>query len=184
MNQISTITVENDATDLVLALDNVVKNLPKELRIVSWKVANKTKALIAKSVTRELAVAQKVVRSQMAQVRKEPTGAMVTLKKTRRIPLKKFGARQTKKGVSYRISKTEGRKKIASAFIVTKLGGHVFKRVGKQRLPIQKLFGPSPWGVFAINERQRHVTPQVEAEMRKQLTERLRFKTLKKNGVI
>lgn len=188
---ISSITVQNDARDLSQALGNVVDNLPKEMRIVSWKTAKKTTSFIAKAVTSELSVAQRVIKKQMTQKRVGKTGAEVVLKKSNRISLKDFKARQIKKGVSYKISKSKGRKTIAGAFrgprpgvIAQKLNGHVFKRIGATRNPIQKLYGPSPWGVFAINKMQAQTTPKVNLELRKQMLERLRFKKLKKAGVI
>lgn len=180
----STVTVQDNASDLVTSLGNVTTNLRKELRIVSWKVSGKTKSLIAKEVTKELAVAQKVVRRHLKAKRVEPTGALVRLEYQARIPLRDYKARQTKKGVSYKISKTKGRSKIASAFIVNKLGNHVFVRSGKSRLPIRKLYGPSPWGVFVVNKMTADLTPKVKSELTKQLAERLRFKTLKQSGAI
>lgn len=185
------ITVQNDASDVVNALGAVVSNLPKELRIVSWKTARKTKSLIAKEVTKELAVPQKIVRAELSQARREPTGAEVALRKTARIPLRDFKARQVRSGVSYKISKTKGRKRIDGAFqgprpgvVFTKFRGHVFTRVGTARLPIRKLYGVSPWGVFAINKQQKQVTPKVNQELRKQLADRLRYQKLKKSGAI
>ena len=73
------------------------------------------------------------------------------------IPFKYFGAKQTKKGVTLRIKKTEPRKLIKSAFIGGYLpikqkggkyipvklkswgGGHVYQRKTKRWLPISKL---------------------------------------------
>ena len=186
-----TITVQSEANFLVRSLGNVVRNLPKELRIVSWKTARKTKSFMAKEVTKELATPQKVVKATLKTDRKEPTGAEVTLRKTSRISLREFKARQTRAGVSYRISKSKGRQTVQGAFTGPKPGltfvkfrGHVLKRVGKSRLPIRKLYGPSPWGVFAVNKLQTTVTPKVNAELRKQLQERLRYQKLKKSGAI
>ena len=55
----------------------------------------------------------------------------------RNIPLKAMKPRQTKSGV------TAGPAKRPGAFISKKLGGHVFERVGKERLPIKKSQGVS-----------------------------------------
>lgn len=57
------------------------------------------------------------------------------------IPLRDFGARQTRKGVS--AAPWGVRRVFPGAFIVKSKGGHVFKRTGKKRLPIEKLWGPS-----------------------------------------
>lgn len=56
----------------------------------------------------------------------------------RSLNLINFGAKQTLKGVSIKISRDGGRKLIPGAFIANK-GRTVFKRVGKERLPIKAL---------------------------------------------
>ena len=66
----------------------------------------------------------------------------------RRIPLISFGARQTKKGVTY---KKEGERiLIRHAFKATMKSGHtgIFKRKFSSRLPISELRGPSLGQVF------------------------------------
>lgn len=65
-----------------------------------------------------------------------------------RIPLKYLGARQKKKGVSYVVRKGGGRETLKHAFISDKLGGHVYMRITKDRLPIIKPMGPSVPEVF------------------------------------
>lgn len=55
--------------------------------------------------------------------------------------LKEFGARQTRKGVS--AAPWNRRRVFPHTFIVGSLGGHVFERKGKSRLPIRKLWGPA-----------------------------------------
>ena len=55
--------------------------------------------------------------------------------------LKEFGARQTAKGVS---AAPWGKRRVfPHAFIAPTLGGHVFIREGRSRLPIRKLWGPA-----------------------------------------
>lgn len=186
-----TVTVQMDSSEVVKSLDNVVKNLSKELGIVAWKTARKGKSLVAKDVTKELAVTQKVVKKELAAKRIGKTGAEVTIDKSPRIPLRDFKARQIKRGVSYRISKTKGRKTIPGAFqgprpgqMNVKWRGRVFKRTGKKRLPIIQLYGPSPWGVIVKNRRIRPIANQLNQELRKQLAERLRYQRLKKSGAI
>lgn len=73
--------------------------------------------------------------------------AVIRAKKLRkRNPgLQNYSATQTKKGVSYRIRKDQGRKKLPHAFKATmpKGGEGVFVRTGKKRLPIVRKVGPS-----------------------------------------
>lgn len=57
------------------------------------------------------------------------------------MPLSDFKARQTGKGVS--ASPWGNRRIFPKTFIVSKLGGNAFKRVGTKRLPIEKLWGPA-----------------------------------------
>lgn len=60
------------------------------------------------------------------------------------------GTKQTKHGVSYRISRMAGRKKIEHGFIATMPSGHrgVFARGLPSRLPIGEKRGPSIWKVI------------------------------------
>jgi len=59
------------------------------------------------------------------------------------------GTRQTKHGISYRLSRTVGRKRIEHGFIATMPSGHrgVFARGGPSRLPIKEARGPSIWKI-------------------------------------
>ncbi len=183
--------LQMNADPVIRDLGTLVKNLPRETAIVSGKTARRGKSIIAKDISKELAVPQKVVRKQLEVAKTGKTGATTTLKKSFRIPLKNFKASQTRAGVSYRISKRKGRKTVPGAFMGAKpgvpsprLSNHVFKRVGKGRLPIRKLHGPSPWGVFVKRRRTRPVGQQIHAELRKQINERLRYRVLKSQGVI
>lgn len=62
------------------------------------------------------------------------------------IPVMKFGARQIRKGVSFKILKAGGRKVLRRGFIAKMPSGHtgVFRRAGTRRLPIieQKVVTP------------------------------------------
>lgn len=176
------------------AVGNAGRKMSAELAVAVNATARKTKSLMAKEVTKELAVAQKIVKKQITQIRKAKAAqpiAAVQLRKSDRIPLRDFGARQNKTGVSYRISKRTGRRTIPGAFQGPKPGlmktswrGHVFKRVGPARLPIIKLFGPSPLGVYAKQKAQKPVLLGTQEELGKQVERRIRFLLLKASGTI
>lgn len=165
------------------ALGDQIDRLPKELAMAVNATAGATKRQMAKEVTKELAVPQKVVTSKLSQPRKATrleTRAVVRMDKSRRISLREFGAKQNRSGVSYRISKSKGRKTVAGAFqgpkpgaISAKTRGNVFKRVGKSRLPIVKLNGPSPWGVFVKSGATDRVVKFAEDELEKQTKRRV-----------
>lgn len=172
---------------LAEAVERSGRNIRKEAAAVVNAVATKTQSGINKEIRTELAVKKKAIdgaleKGPRANAKNPFTD--VTLKATRRIPLKEFKARQTKKGTSYRISKSTGRRSVPGAFVSNKLGGHVFKRRSKKRLPIQKLYGPSPLRVFRRKEMLTPTRENVRAELRKQMLRRIKFNNLKAEGTI
>ena len=176
------------------AIEDTGRNLRKELAVACNATASKGKSIIAKQISKELATPQKNIRATISQSRKAKDtdiSATLEVRKDRRISLKEFGARQTKTGVSYKISKSRGRKSIPGAFqgpkpglINVKTKGNVFKRAGKARLPIVKLYGPSTWGVFVVGKKQGPSVDEIEAELKKQIDRRIRFIELKASGAI
>lgn len=176
------------------ALNDTTRKLQAELRVAVNATARKSKSLINKEIRTELAVTAKVVKSTIS-IKTEAKGtdltATVEVKKTARIPLRDFGARQNKTGVSAKISKSKGRKDYPGAFQGPKPGamkiswrGRVFVRTGATRLPIVQLFGPSPWGVMTKGDKLGPSEEQIQAELSKQIERRVRFITLKKTGAI
>ena len=189
------ITVKQSSLDsLKAAIEGTTRKIKSELRVAINATAAKSKSILNKEIRSELAVTAKVVSSTIRTKRKSEgndLSATVEVKKTARISLKEFGARQGKKGTSYKISKTKGRKTISDAFQGPKPGlmkaswkGNVFKRAGKARLPIVKLYGPSPFGVLTKGKKLEPSLKQTEAELVKQVQRRIRLITLKKTGAI
>lgn len=170
------------------------KSIPRELAAAFNDTAKKTKGDISKAIRQELAAPAGAVNKLIAITRRANAGSLsasVQLKKTKRIPLRDFGARQNKTGVSYKISKTSGRKTVKGAFQGPRPGvmkaswkGNVFKRAGAARLPIIKLMGPSPWGVFVENNLTPLQVKAIEAELRKQIERRIKLNTLRANGLV
>lgn len=189
------ITIDNSQiARLKKAIVDTGRDLRKEIRIAVNSTAKKSKSIISKQIRKELATSAKAVNKTITISKKAEfldLSATVEVKKTKRIPLREFGARQKKKGVSYRVSKTKGRKTILGAFQGPKPGmikaswrGRVFKRVGKARLPIVQLYGPSSWGVFVVGDKIGPSAKAAEAELKKQIDRRIRFINLKKSGAI
>lgn len=176
--------VEKSVAALYVALEHSPKKLRKQLAIAVNQVAKKTESLLAKEIAKELATPQKEIKATIAVTSKATSDNLssnVRQKKTRRISLKRFGGRQNKKGVRYKISKTKGSKQINGAFISEKLGGHVYKRNTKKRLPIDKLWGPSPWGVTVQNNLDDLLIKRdIEPELIKAIEKRIRFINFKK----
>lgn len=189
---------------LLVELKNVADNLKKELGVVSWKTARAGKRFIAKDVSSQIKVKQADVKALIREKRGD-TEASVSLKKTSRMPLKRFSPRQTKKGVTYRIEKQGKRQLLRGGFmgpkpgvIAAKLHGHVWIRKGymepgtsgprirgrKQREPIYIPRGPSPYGVVLKGERKVPIANEIRQELKKQLATRIRYLRLKQSGVI
>lgn len=190
-----TAKLKNDSlAELAKSVRAAGRKLPQETAAALNKVAGQTRTLMSRQVRTELAAPAKVVNKVLRKSRratKAQLRAAVALDKTRRIPLRDFGSRQTKAGVSYKISKRGKRGLAKGAFQGPKPGvmkaswrGNVFRRVGKARLPIVKLKGPSPWGVFVKNSMAYPVVAEVGPLLKKELERRIRFNTLKASGAI
>jgi hypothetical protein len=84
------------------------------------------------------------------------------------LPLRAFSPVRSGKGVSARV--WGKRRTYRGAFIVESIGGHVFRRVSKARLPIQKVWGPAV-------PKEMHTKEAIDAfekEVRTRLDGRLR----------
>lgn len=185
-----TFKVEGSGFD---ALVNIAEGfgpaIKKEMATAVNKTAKFHVGQIAKEVTKHVALKQKEVK-EVISVKKgsksRPT-AEVNLEKTSRFPLKRFGARQTKSGVTYRIEKGGKRKKIHNAFgpDIPRLGNNVFARKGKERLPIRKLFGVSAAGVYGKQNLKKVSKEQIEERLQYELNRRVRavkVRLIRKNG--
>lgn len=179
---------------LVKAVGDARKSLPRELSAAINATAKKTRLDIGRKIRNEIAVKKAVVESKIKLVRQaapQSLGAQVTLQESARIPLRDFGARQTKAGVSFKISKKGKRATVQGAFqgprpgvMNVKWRGRVFKRVGKERLPIVQLFGPSPWGVFTVKRMTPAQKQDIEAELEKQIERRINLNILRANKLV
>jgi hypothetical protein len=117
--------------------------------------------------------------------------AVVELKKTKRLGLRHFGAKQDKRGVSYKISKNGGRSRVDEAFSGPKPGvvkmswkGNAFKRVGASRLPIVQLKGVSAWGAYVKNKLSAPQLVVVQEELIKQIERRINLNILRAEGLV
>jgi len=166
------------------AIEGTSRSLLKEYAIAINQTAKACQGIMAKQVATQIKVKQAVVKSQTRVGRKASQtdlGTTVTIKPTARISLKEFGARQTKSGVTYQISKRGKRGRIPSGFIVSSLGGHAYQRRGKSRKPIDKLHGPSPWGLFVKGNAKPPTVEATQAELAKQIARRIKAITFKKS---
>lgn len=189
-------TISIDA-DQIQRLKNMLKGakpkVAQQLSIAINETQKKITVKASRAITEELAVKASVVKQKIKGKRatKGDLLAKVTVKASNRLSLREFGAKQNKRGVTYKISKTKGRKLIAGAFQGPKPGvvkiswrGNVFKREGKPRLPIVKRSGPSPWGVYVKSGKDPGIRKEARQILREQIERRIKFLKLKESGEI
>lgn len=175
-------------SELHKTIHSLGKSIPREMAVAINATARFVKSQIAKEIQATgLNVTQTIIKSKLksgdrANVAKPRTS--VTLRKDFRFGLDAFKASQTKKGVTYRIVKGGGRKRITNAFIPKRYGGKVYVRQAKSRGPLRQMRGVSPWGMFVKNNKTAVVSSLAIAELNKQVQRRIRFLTLKAAGEI
>jgi len=137
---------------------------PRELQTVLSRAINKVGVTARKRIidiiAQQIAVKKSDLRNRNVTLRRATYRDLMAniVISGRRIPIFNFGARQTKKGVTYRISRSGGRKTALGAFMesyasgtpIQMRSGHrgVFRRRQLEghelaRLPIEEIFGPS-----------------------------------------
>ncbi|MCE5185079.1 MAG: phage tail protein [Planctomycetaceae bacterium] len=138
----------------------MLREIPRGMATVMSRGINKTAVSVRAEVVRKIAaevnLSQKRIREALTISQANWTKWAATINISRkRIGLINFGARQTARGVSYKIDKAHGRKAIEHAFIATAKGAeNVWVRETDAdgtlvpRLPIVRLQGPSIGEVF------------------------------------
>lgn len=170
------------------------KKFPRELASAINAVSKKTRLEIGRDIRKTVNI-NKQESEKPLSIRKTATAespsARVELKKTPRLGLRHFGARQDKRGVSYKISKQGGRQRVNGAFQGPKPGvmntrwrGNVFKREGKSRLPIVQLKGVSAYGAYAKNELSKPQAKRIRDELKKQVERRIKLNILRAEGLV
>lgn len=191
------IAIEIDAKELKRlreAVGRAGKSITKELAAAINAVSKKTKLQMGRDIRATVAMKKDEAEKPLsirATATPENLKAIVTLKKTPRLGLRHFSARQDKRGTSYKIGKNGGRKRVDGAFQGPKPGvmrvkwkGNVFKRVGKARLPIVQLKGVSAYGAYAKNELEGPQVEAIKAELTKQMERRINLNILRANGLV
>jgi hypothetical protein len=191
------IGIEVDAKQLKRlreAVGKARKSLPRELAAAVNSVSKKTRLSIGREIRKTVNLkkdqAEKPIKITQTATAETPT-AKVSLAKEVRLGLQHFGARHDNRGVSYKIQKQGGRKRVNGAFmgprpgtLAPKLHGGVFKRVGKSRHPIIKLRGVSPYGAYAKNDLSEAEVKTINANLGKEMERRINLNILRANGLV
>ena len=191
------IEIEIDAKQLrrlEAAVNRAGKKFSKELAAAINKTASSTKIQIGKDVRSKVAMSvaesKKPIRQQ-AKASAANLRTVVSLVKTRRLGLQHFGARQDKRGVSFRIDKTKGRQRINGAFqgprpgqIKASWGGIVLQRKTKNKLPIVHLKGVSAFGTYVKNNFEKQQVALIRSQLRKEMERRIKLNILRAEGLV
>lgn len=164
-------------------ISNLGFSVARELKTAVGKTAKKTKLESARQLKLVLPAPTKVLKKAIigGRSRNEGLSQEVVLWQGHPIPLKHLGARQTKKGISYKAG--PGQKGfVQSGFKIDRFGGNAFKRSGRSRVPIEKLYGPSPGEMYEKGGVAQKAIETATDELPKQINERVRFLTLKAQG--
>jgi hypothetical protein len=179
---------------LTEAVGKARKNLPRELAAAVNSVSKKTRISIGRRIRQTInlkkADAEKPIKIKKTATAQAPVG-VVSIDRETRAGLQHFAARQNARGVSYKISKQGGRKLVAGAFmgprpgvLAPKLNGGVFKRVGKSRQPIVKLYGVSPYGAYAKNNMSKAEVEFINKSLMTEMERRIKLNILRASGLV
>jgi hypothetical protein len=188
--------------DRLAAMD---ANVTKEVRIAYWKAQKRIRSLIAGLISKNVINQPKKVCQKAVYSKMRDDGFVVVIRGEFSIAIKRFKPKQNKQGVTAKTGKkvvkqdprtgkkdtlNNGKEFYKSAFMgprpgvqSTKLKGAVVQRVGKARMPIK--------AVSAVNVvlSLKNVEGTIEKLMAlskdeavKQVRERIRFLTVKKQG--
>ncbi len=179
---------------LRVATGKAKKSFGKELAAAINQTAKKTRLNIGRDIRKTVNLKKDKVEKQISlrvTATSETPRAVVSLSESAREGLQHFGARQDKRGVSYKISKQGGRKRVNGAFmgprpgqLAPKLYGGVFKRAKKMRLPIIKLYGVSPFGAYAKNDFESIEVVFISKNLQAQIDRRINLNILRANGLV
>jgi hypothetical protein len=184
----------NQLTALRKACGEAKKSFAKELAAGINATAKDVRLKISRDIGSEITMPAKDIKDRIS-TRDKATAvspvAVVSLGWKKREGLQYFKARQTKSGVTYKISKKGGRGVVLGAFMgpspgtfAPKLHGGVFKRIGSARLPITKLRAVSAAGAFVKNKHDAVMPGFIEQKMLAQMERRINLNVLRANGLV
>jgi hypothetical protein len=174
-------------SELASALKGVEKkikiNLAAGINATAKKVTTFAARELKKTLPVPVGILKKALRAK-GKANQKKLYAIVAINKGYPIPLKYFGAKQTKSGVTYRIQKGGRRSINRKWFVVPQYGNGVFVRLGQKRYPIETVYGPSPSEAFKAAGLESKVRQFAESELPKQIDRRIRLALLRASGVV
>ncbi|MDJ0513082.1 MAG: phage tail protein [Methyloceanibacter sp.] len=133
------VDVTSDADQLAKKLRGPLRRqVPKIMNQAINRTAQQARTASVRSISKTMGLKQKDLRSALTLIRSNfTTLRAILVGRGRPLNLIRFGARQTRKGVS---AKAYGHRRVYEGSFIAK--GIVAARRGRARLPIKALFGP------------------------------------------
>lgn len=180
--------------ELRIACGKAKKGFSRELAAAINATAKDVRLKISRDIGSEITMPAKDIKDRISTKDKATAQnpiAVVSLGWRKREGLQYFKARQTRSGVTYKISKKGGRGVVIGAFmgpspgvLAPKLHGGVFKRVGKERNPIVKLRAVSAAGAFVKNKHDKVMPGFIRQKLLAQMERRINLNVLRANGLV
>lgn len=116
--------------------------VPHAIRRGLNKTGDKVRTVVVRSLAKQTGAKYGAVKKALKVTRADYRDLKYTIAaRGSHIPLRDFGPRRTKKGIS--AAPWNNRQVFDHTFFIRAWGGHVFARVGQKRGPVHKLWGPS-----------------------------------------
>jgi hypothetical protein len=167
-------------------IESLGANIKRELNIAVSETTRQVKIKASRKLREVIPVPVKVLKKAIAVTRKSKVADLtseIVMIQGYPIPLRYFGARQTKTGVTYKQSGPDkGRGKIPGAFMLHGYFPTVYKRTTKKRFPLEPQKGPAPGDYYQSAGVTDLALDTAREELPKQITERIRVLTLKAKG--
>jgi hypothetical protein len=174
--------IDVGSTELKL-LDEKMKTFGSRMNSKTATAVNKTARMVRdnmnKRITQKFNISlrnlkKKRIIFQSKKAKASDLSAQVRLKKTLKLGVQYFAPKHTGAGVTFALERGGSRKLISKAFMgsragkkAPKLNGGVFIReAGAKRLPINKLYALSPWGMFRAGKMQSPTTQFADKTLR------------------
>lgn len=157
------------------------------------RVATTVRKEASTDIRSRLAIKAAIAKDQIKTTRPYGTQRLVRdiVASGKPIPLRDYGARTTRRGVTYKVSKQAGRKvyraKGNAAFIIDNKGAHVFVRTepdppGPRKGRIRKVFGPSVPQYFVTRFIRDRMTRVVQTRWPIEFAREMNFRRLRAEG--
>jgi hypothetical protein len=167
-------------------IESLGANIKRELNVAVNKTASQVKIKAARKLKSVIPVPVKVLKKAIAVSKKSDVANLtseILMIEGYPIPLRYFGAKQTKKGVTHKRAGAEkSRGVLPHAFIVNRYRGNIYERSSKPRGPLTQQKGPAPSEYYQSAGVTDLALDTARDQLPKQINERIRFLTLKAKG--